>query len=271
MSHNLVKISFYFPKVSHPIKNKHEFFNLIIQKIQSDGNIKRTGYLKEKNFLKELPNYIGNNISTYKNLSAIQKKIIKKNITTAIKKSNKILPHPDLPIFIFVYPWLTNQKNNILFQGVNAFASYYTIHLFININNYKKDSLQQTLAHEWNHLVFYRYHPERKYTLYTYIVMEGLAEVFREEVMGGRISPWVSALTKKEARKKLKSFSLKLLSQKGMKIYREVFFGSKKYKRWTGYSIGYWLIKKFRIMNPNINWEEIIKIKPEHILKSIKI
>jgi uncharacterized protein YjaZ len=56
-----------------------------------------------------------------------------------------------------------------------------------------------------------------------------------------------------------------------MKIYREVFFGSKKYKRWTGYSIGYWLIKKFRIMNPNINWEEIIKIKPEHILKSIKI
>lgn len=269
MSPNLVKISFYFPKVSSPIKTKRELFDLIIRKMESDGNIKRTGYLKEKTFLKELFNYIGNNTFVYKNISATQKKIIKENITATIKKSNKILPHPDLPIFIFVYPWFPHKRTGVLFQGVNGFAGYYTIHIFININRYEKESLRQTIAHEWSHLVFYQYHPERQYTLYTLMIMEGLAEVFREEIIGGGISPWASALTKKEAEKKIKSFSPKLLARKGMKIYREVFFGSKRYKRWTGYSIGYWLVKKFRKMNPNLSWKEIVKTKPEEILKSI--
>jgi len=73
-----VKISFYFPKALHPIKDKRKFFNLIIQRMRSDGNIKRTGYLKEKDFLKDLIGHIGNNAFTYKNLSAAQKKLSKK-------------------------------------------------------------------------------------------------------------------------------------------------------------------------------------------------
>ena len=169
-----------------------------------------------------------------------------------------------------MYPWFPNIKNRALFQGVNAFAVYYTLHLFIDLNSYTGDSLQQTIAHEWNHLVFYRYHIEQDYPLYTRMIMEGLAEIFREETMCGNISPWTSALTKTEAETQLQSFNTKLLARKGMKIYREVFWGSKKYKRWVGYSIGYWLAKKFRKLNPKLSWEEIIKTKPEDILKSVK-
>jgi uncharacterized protein YjaZ len=271
MSPDLAKMSFYFPKVSRPIKTKRELFDLIIRKMRSDGNIKRTGFLKEKIFLKELLNHIGNNtFFKYKNLSAAQKKIIQKNIIAVLEKSNKILPHPDLPIFIFAYPWFPHERTGALFQGVNAFAAYYTIHLFIDLKNYKKNSIRQTLAHEWSHLVFYRYHLESQYTLCTYMIMEGLAEVFREEIIGGGISPWASALNNQEAEKQLKSFSKKLLARKGMKIYHRVFLGNKKYKRWTGYSIGYWLVKKFRTMNPDLSWKEIVKTKPENILKSIK-
>ena len=55
-----------------------------------------------------------------------------------------------------------------------------------------------------------------------------------------------------------------------MKIYREVFFGNKEYKRWTGYSIGYRLVKEFRKKYPNISWGEIIKMRQKDILVTIK-
>lgn len=271
MQSDLVKISFYFPKISHQVKNRQMLVSLIIEAMRRDGSIKYAGYLKEKDLQKDLLHHIGSgDLHNYHLLSTRQKQTVEKTIHEGIKKCHNILPHPNLPIFVFVYPWFPNSKDRILFRGNTARATYYTIHLFIDSDAYTKVSIKETIAHEWNHLVFYRYHPENEHTLGTYIIMEGLAEVFKEEIMGSKPSPWALALTKKEAVKEFESIGKKLNTQ-DMRMYRELFFGSRKYKRWTGYSIGYRLVKEFRSKYPKLDWKEFIKIKPQDILEvSIK-
>ncbi len=266
MQSNLVKIKFHFPSVSHKVKSKQEFIDLLLKAMRRGRDIKYAGYLKERDLRRDLLQHVGNWTSAqYKPATIKQKQVVEKIIRIAIKKCHKILPHPDLPIFVFVYPWFPKEVDRIHFGGITALAAYYTMHLFIDLSTYTQASLKQTIAHEWNHLVFSRYHPEHQNTLRTYMVMEGFAEVFREEVMGGNPSPWALALTKKEAQEQF-AILKRRLNTKGMKTYREVFLGNKKYKRWTGYSIGYGLAKKFRKKHQKLSWEEMIKIKPEYIL-----
>ena len=269
MKSNSIKIKFFFLKISRNVKNKQDFVRLLIETMQKDGSIKCAGYIKKKDLYKDLLRNIGNgNVTPYRSISPEQKQAIKKTIYEMMEKCHRTLAHPDLPIFIFVYPWFPKVNDRVLFRGIMAFAAYYTVHLFIDLNAYNQKSLKQTLAHEWNHLIFYRYHPKTKYKLCDHIIMEGLAEVFREELIGGKPAPWALALTKKEARKQFELLKHKL-NTKSKKIYRGLFFGNKKHKRWTGYSIGYRLVKEFRKKHPKLCWEEILKTKPEDVLKII--
>ena len=269
-SMNFAKISFYFPQASQKIRNKKNLLNEIMKSMRKDGNVKRAGYLKEKDFYESLSKHIGKNTFAYHGLPSKKKRSIERELLLATKKCQSTLPHPNPPIFIFLYPWFPNPEDRVLFEGATAFAAYYTLHFFIDENggDFKK-VIRETMAHEWNHLVFYRYHSENKYPLGTHMVIEGLAEVFREEIMKGKISPWSSALGKTEAIKKLGSFSKDFLGKRDAGTYREVFFGSKKHKRWSGYSIGYWAVKEFRKKNKDLSWRDIIEVDPKNILNAL--
>jgi uncharacterized protein YjaZ len=265
MKSNLLKIKFFFPEIPSEIKDKRRFVDLLMEIMRRDKSIKYAGYLKEKDLYNDLFQHIGcKDVSSYKPISTREKEKIKKTIYTTIKKCHQFLPHPDLPIFIFIYPWFPTKDDSFLFKGVTALAAYYTIHIFIDFDSYTQESLKQTIAHEWSHLVFYRNNPQHQYTLVDHMITEGLAEVFREEIVGGKASPWASSLDKEKAQKIFKTLKQKL-NTKSKKIYQKVFFGDKDYKRWTGYSIGYRLVKGFREKYPKLSWEEIMKIKPRHI------
>ena len=57
------------------------------------------------------------------------------------------------------------------------------------------------------------------------------------------------------------------VNSKKYKLYREVFFGTGKYPLWSGYTIGYYILKEYLKQQKEINWEKIIKTKPKVILK----
>jgi len=268
MKSNLIKINFYFPKTSRRIKSKQELINLIMEAMRKDGNIKYAGYLKEKDLQKDLLQHIGRgDINEYREISASEKKAIEKTIHLTIQKCHEKLPIP-IKNFIFIFPWLPTKKDRV-FRGSLGYAHYSCVlHLFIAPDVFTQKSLADSVAHEINHTISFYYHFDRygKWSLLDHIINEGLAENFREEVLNTKPVPWAVALTKKEAFKVL-SLIKPLLHSKNPNIHQKVLFGGKKYKRWTGYSIGYWLVKEFKKRHPKLSWEEIVKTKPEDILK----
>ena len=193
----------------------------------------------------------------------------KEKIEKTIKfVTEKFLNQLSLPsIFIYVFPWL-GKKYDSAFGGVNGFAPYAnTIYLFISTKKFSPQSLIETIAREFNHAVLFHYrNSSEEMTLLEALIFEGLAENFREDVVGGKTASWSKALNMNQCQKAL--FGLKgSLHSKGYNLYHDVFFGSKKYKKWTGYSIGYNLIKSFIKEHPEKSWKEIIKIKPEVIFE----
>jgi uncharacterized protein YjaZ len=266
---NLVKIQFCFPRIPHgkeAIKNKRELVRLIAELMQGNGSIEYAGYPRDKYLYKDLLQHIGNgNIATYKIPSAVQRWYIIKNIYSAIQKCHKKLSLPTKN-FVFVFPWLTN-KEDLVFEGVMGFTPYSSVfHLFISPQAFTRKSLISTVVHELNHAVFYYFHRKdfSKCTLLDHIITEGLAENFREEVLGGKSAPWSVAVAEKETSRVISAVR-PLLHSKSSRIRQEVLFGGRRFKRWTGYSIGYWIVKSFRRKYSEMSWEEIVKMDTKDI------
>lgn len=238
--------------------------------MRKDGSIEYAGYLKNKDLEDALSSKIGGvNIGNYRPVTAKEKEQIARTVRAAVQKCHNTLPYPQTPVFVFVFPWFPAGDEKVSFGGVNAMAAYMTMHIFLDLSAYTNKSLKETIAHEWNHLVFYRYHGGKKYTLLDHMVMEGLAECFREEVFYGKPAPWSVALTRGEAKagyKRLKKF----FHSRSSRLRSTALFGSRKFKKWTGYSLGYWIVKSFRKGNSNLTWSEIVKLNPEEIFKKSK-
>ena len=163
----------------------------------------------------------------------------------------------------FIFPWFPTEAESKKFGGVNALAAYYrTVHLYVDIKSYTKKGLLETLAHELNHIRYFENFKDLNFTIKEHLVAEGLAECFREYVVGGKVAPWSKALNKKQILIELKKIQ-SILNSIDRKIYTELFYGSKKFKRWTGYSIGYFLVKEFLKKNNNLTWEQIMSVPIE--------
>lgn len=267
MLSDLLEINFYFPIATHPPKSKEGFIDLIMKSMRQEGTIKYAGYAEEKILRKDLARHIGDyNPDRYRGLTEEKKRFIEKTIRATIQKCHWILPLPTKN-FIFVFPWFPSVEEKE-FNGSFGSAAYSCVfHLFIAPDICTAKSIADSVAHEINHTISYFYHFDRfgKWSLLDHIINEGLAENFREEVLRTKPSPWSVALTEKEAFRVLDKIKSKLNSR-DQRVHQEVLWGNGKHKRWTGYSIGYWIIKRFRKKNPKFSWKEIMQIPPEDIL-----
>ncbi len=260
---NNVRINFCYPD-THANTNKEVAIDNIIRGIQWNRKIGFAGFLKQphlKDYL--VQKFFEDSTGKYKKLRISDHKKIERIVRITTKKCFKQLPLSSL--FVFIFPWL-GAKYDTAFGGVNGFAPYVsTVHLFIVLAKFSSQSLKETLAHEFNHAVFF-YHRRSalELTLLETFIFEGLAENFREEVIGGKPSSWSLALSQKQCKLTLLTLKRSLHSRE-YGLYQKVFFGSKKYKRWTGYSIGYRIIKSFRKTYPGRSWQEIMIMKPKTI------
>ena len=271
MKSKLVEIKFYFPQKSDRLKTKRDFVKTLIEMMRRDDSLRYAGYLREKDLFRDLYQHIGNinGLSHYQELTIGKEQNIKKIIRATVLKCHKTLPLPTKN-YIFIFPWFPEKKDKV-FQGSLGFATYSCVfYVFVDIRNFTQEALANSVAHELNHTIFYYYHYDRfdKDTLLDNFILEGLAENFREDVLNGGPAPWSVALKRQEAFDILESLKSQL-SSKSSFLYRKIFFGNKKYKRWTGYSIGYWLVKEFRKKKPRLSWEEIMKMEPGDILETV--
>ena len=185
-------------------------------------------------------------------------------ITKAVKKCFDVL-HGKV-INIFVFPTFSQFVKEEM-SGTTGYTPWSDIILiFINPANPQYDkALSETVGHEFNHSVFLR--NKECESLLDSIIFEGLAEHFREQVIGGDKAPWTKIFELNQAEVIFLEMKLtNLLQSTDPEIRREVSFGNEKYIRWTGYVIGYYIIKSFLENNPSLGWKEIMNKQPGDIL-----
>lgn len=270
MNKDLSQIEFYFP--SGEFKDKIEIVNSIISLMKNQGGIDYSGYTDTELLRQGLLDHIGNgSIEQYKEISEEQKSEIERVISETIQKCNEKLSVPTKN-FIFVHPYLTT-KDDEVFDGIMAVAVYSCVfHLFVNLDEYSEKSIKNTVAHELNHTIYHYHHYDdfNNYTLLDEILLEGLAENFREQYFDPKITKWAGALEKEKAFQILKNLDKNTLESKDQKVIKEFLFGNGKYKKWNGYSTGYWLVKEFINKNRDLSWDELMRTNPKRFIEIIK-
>lgn len=265
----LSQIEFYFPRGN--FKDKHQIVDSIISLMKEKKSIEYSGYANLDLLKKGLLGHIGNgDITKYAPISKSRQDEIENIISKTFKRCNDFLPIP-VKNFIFVHPYFPT-KDDQVFEGVMAVAVYRCVfHLFINLEQYTDKSLENTVAHELNHTIYFYHHfgDFNNYTLLDEILLEGLAENFRERYFDRNVAKWAGALERNEALDIIKKMSRESLNSTEQKKIKEFLFGNEKYKKWTGYSAGYWLAREFINNNPTLSWDELMKTKPENFLGNL--
>jgi uncharacterized protein YjaZ len=263
----MIKIKFYFPKIKPA--NKEELINNILKEIKNDKFLGYAGFKKKKDLkwvlsYRWLTNFKSEN---YRALSQEKKKkienVIKKTIQICRKKLkvNKV--------YIFIFPWFPEDRDKV-FKGVIGYAPYEgVINLYLYPKKFNLNSLKQTVIHEYNHLAFFFYQKifrrrDYKWRIIDCLIFEGLAQNFEEDIL--KIRPVYSkALSKSQVFDLLRKIKDKIYKV-DRKFYIDLFFGSKKFKRWSGYTIGYFIVKEFRKKNKNLNWKNLIHLPSEKFI-----
>lgn len=254
MQHAIANITFYPQHMSSAV-SATSLVETIAAQMRADGNDGKTGYKDTGMFARDLKDHIGT--GTYTLLTQEQQFHIATEIDSTLRLCHDTLPHPDLPILIFIYPRLSDDTDDVGCGGVRAFSAGYSLHLFIDPRSFTAKGIRETVAHEWNRLVYYRYHTG-ECTMLERMCMEGFAEIFREELVGGDPAPWSTALSKEDALTQLETIK-PLLSRTDDDTYQDLFLSDIHYEKWTGYSIGYWLAKEYRAKHGDMSWPEVVK------------
>lgn len=253
---NTVKIRFCFHNILLAQKKKKDIVDTITHFIPDDDQIGFAGYLNREDLSRDLHSFIfgASQSINLPNLGKDDKKEIRDIIKDSVEKCRVYANVPPLNIFIF-----PTQDPRVLksMEGVNGFTPYKgTIHIYINPNarNEWQKHLISTVIHEIAH-VLSREQFEWN-TILDSLIFEGLAEHFREQVSGGKKMPWTVAITKKDARHIIKKLEeKKILQTTDDEFYMDLFFGGKKFKKWSGYTVGYFIIetvlrsKKYKVID----------------------
>jgi uncharacterized protein YjaZ len=237
-----------------------KFSNEIIKAIKKDKNQNVLGFNKISYMKSQLLYIFGNQNILESKIDIKKNNQIEKAIVKFLSKFQKKLSLKYKPIRIYVYPWFPDKKTSKEFGGVNAIATYFTvIHLYIDYKNFTFQSLEETLAHELNHLCFYQAHDNSFLNIKESIIAEGLAEHFRESFVGGKVALWSKALNAKKV-KEIMPKLVPYLESYDRDVYNNIFYNEGEFKRWTGYSVGYVLVKKMLDKIKKSDWNTVMKM-----------
>ncbi len=183
-------------------------------------------------------------------------------ISEEVFKKCKDYIKKDIHIFLFpTFDKFVIEKMN----GVNGFCPWKnTILIFINFTRKWKEQLKETIVHELAHALSSYALPDAP--IGHWIILEGIAENFKDFIIKKNQSPWTKSISKQKSLEIFKEIKEKI-NKNNFKDYSEIFFGTGKYPLWTGYTIGYNLVKEYLKKYEKIDWKIILKENPERILK----
>jgi len=200
-----------------------------------DGCLKDNLFSKQKNIESE-------SLNLQELLKAIQEPLL---------KAEDILKGEIIHIFIFPNFDHFIKKHMSGNFGYTPWKN--TIHLYVNYLDSKK--LGFTLIHELAHAL--SPYPTSENTIGAILLYEGLAEKFRERLLGGQRSPWTEVLSQEDIKKILPKINLGEINPD---TYAKLFFGSEEHLMWSGYSLGYHLANKFLNKENQKEWSKLVRM-----------
>ena len=227
----------------------------ILENLQKTDEIGYAGY-DEKKWIKMslerfIPNYKGENSINYVNEE--DRKKARNICIETLKKQRELFDK----IHVFLFPTFDEFVKKKM-GGVTGFCSGYNVILiFINFEGDWEKNVKGVVLHELTHAIS-PYYKGGDFSIGEGMILDGLAEHFREGIMKNGKSPLCTVLNKEESDKIFEELKDKLDS-KDLDLYQEVFYGTGKYPTWTGYAIGYNLITKFLEGKEEIDWKELLK------------
>lgn len=270
MKSDLVQIEFYFPN-NNNVKSKVKLVDLILDEMRAKGSTGRAGFYDEKMLRSHILSLIGDaDIDEYKVPSEAQVQEIRECIEATALKYNSHLVIPTKN-YVYVLPYLP-AKEDVAMQGVMGFTPYSCVfYIFLSEDLWTKKSLENTVAHELNHTIYNYHHYDNlnDHTVLDEMVMEGLTENFRENFFDKAPAAWAVALTRDKAFKVFNEMNDKTLYSKDRSTIAGILFGNNIYEHWTGYSVGYWLVKELLHKKPDMNWDAIMHLPSREILEII--
>ena len=244
-------------------ENISDLIAVIGESVRNNSKIKNAGHESEKEFIETLTWSIRDGeqaVSAEELYSNFDEANIKSEITEIMNKCKTLVSVENTTITVF--PTFSNFVKKEM-GGVSGFTPDKNIMNIFVCKNYEKESLVQTVAHEYAHTISYNFISPK--TLMDSILLEGLAEVFSEKITGHQ-SQFSKKISETEA---VELFKTLPLEKEGWDEVRELFTGGKKYPLWAGYSISYYLIKKY-IAENNIEIEKLLLEEPMKIISKIK-
>lgn len=256
------KIFWYIPE---KLESSEQIMEDIVQGIKDDGRIEICGAYTE-GYLREglIDKLEGAEWQDYPEVTPEVKKEIENEILEAFEVANETLEIP-IEQLVYIFPWQDNLPECGM-GGITGMAQYSCVfHVYVDFRGFSMKDLRDTIIHELNHTIYYYRNYDRmgEYSLLENIVMEGLAEHFREEVLGGEHAPWAVALEEEEAFTMAKTLAPDWDSTDWSGPIREAIFGYGKFPKWFGYTLGYWLVKRMRERNPQMKWDELMDVSME--------
>lgn len=168
-------------------------------------------------------------------------------------------------------------------QGYSGFGGIpgYII-LIVYPNDFNKTRLKSALAHEFNHNIRFTYEPfnHGNICVEDYLVIEGLAEVFAEQLYGiQNRGPWIKDYDDEEltytievmkAGRKVKGFDQVSAYMYGDEVARKQGYHPVGLSQNAGYTIGYHIVKKY-LINTNQTIEQATLTPADIIIKESKV
>lgn len=176
-------------------------------------------------------------------------------IKLSLESCSNVLKNERLNIFIF--PNFDLFVKTRMFGNTGFTPWKNTVHLYVN--SIQNNKIAYTLSHEIAHALS-PYPLIENNQIGATLLYEGIAEKFREFFLGGEKAPWVKAISVEEANNILKKLNLE---QTDYKLYKDLFFGSKDYPLWSGYTIGYKMAEKYLEKIIKKNWSKIVRTNME--------
>lgn len=222
------------------------------------------GHLGFEN-INELKNWLEEIIFGNAKKSIPKPQEIKSLIHEIIIKSNEITKECS-KIEVFLFPCTDEFTINNL-DGMGGYSFNNTIILTINNTSANwQNALKNSIGHELVHAIQLNYIPRER--LIDDLIYDGIAEHYCEKTLNLPKQNWTNAITKKQANKILQEIKPKLETTSEQLTF-DLFYYNDKYPLWSGYTIGYLILKKYLKTLNKIDWAKIIKEKPTNILKKI--